>query len=219
MDKLKISLKKIVGKKYNRFWHFKGRYRVIKGSRASKKSKTTALWYITNMMKYPGANTLVVRKTFRTLKDSCFTELKWAITRLQVQDHWKITESPLQLTYIPTGQTIYFRGLDDPLKVTSITVDVGSLCWMWIEEAYEIMKEPDFDILDESIRGQVDEEIGFDRTQVVDQRDGGGEVAVKCAARCDLVRAASAVKFELVDVVFFQQAQRDIMEQFVILRA
>lgn len=157
MSKLKISLKKVVGKKYNRFWHFKGRYRVVKGSRASKKSKTTALWYITNMMKHPGANTLVVRKTFRTLKDSCFTELKWAINRLCVQDHWKITESPLQMEYIPTGQKIYFRGLDDPLKVTSITVDVGSLCWMWIEEAYEIMNEADFDILDESIRGQVDD--------------------------------------------------------------
>jgi phage terminase large subunit len=155
--KLKISLKKAVGQGYNRFWHFKGRYRVVKGSRASKKSKTTALWYITNMMKYPGANTLVVRKTFRTLKDSCFTELKWAINRLCVQDHWKITESPLQMEYLPTGQKIYFRGLDDPLKVTSITVDVGSLCWMWIEEAYEIMKEDDFNILDESIRGQVED--------------------------------------------------------------
>lgn len=153
---LKISLKKIVGKGYNRYWHFKGRYRVNKGSRASKKSKTTALWYITNMMKYPGANTLVIRKTFRTLKDSCFTELKWAINRLCVQDHWEIKESPLEMTYIPTGQKIYFRGLDDPLKVTSITVEVGSLCWMWIEEAYEIMNEDDFNVLDESIRGEVE---------------------------------------------------------------
>lgn len=157
MKPLKISLKKAVGKGYNRFWHFKGRYRVVKGSRASKKSKTTALWYINNMMKYPGANTLIVRKTFRTLKDSCFTELKWAINRLGVSAHWKITESPLQMEYIPTGQKIYFRGLDDPLKVTSITVDVGSLCWMWIEEAYEIMNEDDFNILDESIRGSVDD--------------------------------------------------------------
>lgn len=155
--KLNIKLPKVIGKGYKQFWHFKGRYRVVKGSRASKKSKTTALWYITNMMKHKGANTLVVRKTFRTLKDSCFTELKWAINRLCVQDHWKITESPLQMEYLPTGQKIYFRGLDDPLKVTSITVDVGSLCWMWIEEAYEIMKEDDFNILDESIRGSVDE--------------------------------------------------------------
>jgi len=153
--KKKISLKKTIGKHYNRFWHFKGRYRAIKGSRASKKSKTAALWYISNMMKYPGANTLVIRKTFRTLKDSCFTELKWAINRLEVSEHWKITESPLELTYIPTGQKIYFRGLDDPLKVTSITVEHGFLCWMWLEEAYEIMNEADFDMIDESIRGEV----------------------------------------------------------------
>jgi len=150
-----ISLRHTVGKHYNRFWRFRGRYRVCKGSRASKKSKTAALWYIVNMMDYPGANLLVVRKVFRTLKDSCFTELKWAINRLGVQAHWEVKESPLEMTYIPTGQKIYFRGLDDPMKVTSITVEVGALCWLWIEEAYEIMNEDNFDMLDESIRGEV----------------------------------------------------------------
>lgn len=148
-----IRLPEVVGRGYKQFWNFKGRYRVCKGSRASKKSKTTALNFITNMMKYKGANLLIVRKTYRTLKDSCFTELKWAIHRLGVDSWWSIKESPLEMTYIPTGQKIYFRGLDDPLKVTSITVDVGQLCWMWIEEAYEITKESDFDMLDESIRG------------------------------------------------------------------
>lgn len=151
----KVSLQKIVGRGYVDYWKFKGRYRVCKGSRASKKSKTTALWYIVNMMKYPGANLLVIRKVYRTLKDSCFTELKWAIHRLGVDDFWEMKESPLELTYTPTGQKIYFRGLDDPLKVTSITVSVGSLCWMWIEEAYEVTSESDFDMLDESIRGEV----------------------------------------------------------------
>lgn len=153
----KISLKKAVGGGYTEFWRYKGRYRVVKGSRASKKSKTAALWFISKMVEYPQANTLVVRKTFRTLKDSCFTELKWAITRLGVEDFWKVTESPLEMQYLPTGQKIYFRGMDDPLKVASITVETGHLCWMWIEEAYEIMKEPDFDLIDESIRGEVPE--------------------------------------------------------------
>lgn len=152
---MKVYLPAIVGRGYKQFWNFKGRYRVCKGSRASKKSKTTALWYIYNLMKYPEANLLVVRKTYRTLKDSCFTELKWAVKRLQVEHLWKFTESPLEAEYIPTGQKIYFRGLDDPLKVTSVTVDIGCLCWMWIEEAYEIMNEADFNTLDESIRGEV----------------------------------------------------------------
>ena len=152
-----IKLPEIVGRGYKAFWNFKGRYRVVKGSRASKKSKTTALWYIYNLMKYKDANLLVIRKTGRTLKDSCYTELKWAAKRLKVEHLWNFTLSPLEATYIPTGQKIYFRGLDDPLKVTSITVDVGCLCWMWIEEAYEVMKEDDFNVLDESIRGEVPE--------------------------------------------------------------
>lgn len=153
-QQLRINLPDVVGKGYGTFWRFKGRYRVVKGSRASKKSKTTALWYIVNMMAYPGANTLVIRKTFRTLKDSCFTELKWAVHRLKVDTWWEFKESPLEATYTPTGQKIYFRGLDDPLKVTSITVDVGCLCWAWLEEAYEVMDEDDFNVLDESIRGE-----------------------------------------------------------------
>lgn len=153
-----IHLPDYVGRGYGTYWRWKGRYRVCKGSRASKKSKTTALWYIVNMMKYPDANLLVVRKVFRTLKDSCFTELKWAINRLGVAEHWEIKESPLEMTYTNKQgkqQKIYFRGLDDPLKVTSITVENGFLCWMWIEEAYEISNENDFNMLDESIRGAV----------------------------------------------------------------
>ena len=154
-----VRLPEVVGKGYATFWNFKGRYRVCKGSRASKKSKTTALWYIVNMMKYHNANLLVVRKSYRTLKDSCFTELRWAIHRLGVDDYWDYRLNPLEIIYKPTGQKIYFRGLDDPLKVTSITVDVGSLCWLWVEEAYEISKESDFDMLDESIRGQVEGDL------------------------------------------------------------
>ena len=154
-NKDEIFLPAVVGKGYRDFWNFKGRYRVVKGSRGSKKSKTTALNLIYRLVKYPMSNLLVVRKTYRTLKDSCFTELKWAISRLRLDEFFKVIESPLEITYLPTGQKIYFRGLDDSMKVTSITVKTGVLCWMWIEEAYEISSEEDFNMLDESIRGQV----------------------------------------------------------------
>lgn len=154
-DHVSVYLPDVIGKGYKDFWNFKGRYRVCKGSRASKKSKTTALWFIYNIMAHPEANALVVRKVFRTLKDSCFSELKWAANRLKVEHLWSFNISPLEATYTPTGQKIFFRGLDDPLKLASITVEKGALCWAWIEECYEISNESDFDLLDESIRGQV----------------------------------------------------------------
>jgi phage terminase, large subunit, PBSX family len=150
-----VYLPEIIGKGYGTYWNYKGRYRIVKGSRASKKSTTTALNMIYRIMTYPNSNGLVIRKVFRTIKDSCFSQLKWAIHRLKVDKYWKATNSPLELTYLPTGQKILFRGLDDPLKVTSVAVDKGSLCFLWIEEAYEIMSEDDFNMLDESIRGQV----------------------------------------------------------------
>lgn len=39
-----ISLQSIIGKGYYDFWNSRATYVVVKGSRASKKSKTTALW-------------------------------------------------------------------------------------------------------------------------------------------------------------------------------
>lgn len=153
MSVIKVNVADIVGGGYGKFWRWQGRYRVVKGSRASKKSKTTALWYIYHMMKYPAANLLVVRKVARTLQNSCFSDLCWAIERLHVGRYWRATRNPMEIIYIPTGQRILFVGLDDPLKITSISVPKGVLCWMWIEESYEITREDDFDRLDESIRG------------------------------------------------------------------
>ena len=150
-----VSLKDIVGKGYKEFWNTKKRYVVCKGSRASKKSKTAALWHIVHIMQHPGANALVIRKTERTLRDSCYSDLKWAINRLGVSAYWKATLSPLELVYLPTKQRIIFRGLDDPLKLTSISTECGSICFVLIEEAYEITKEEDFDFIDESIRGEL----------------------------------------------------------------
>ena len=60
--------------------------------------------------------------------------------RLGVGAYWKCTVNPLQMTYLPTGQKILFKGLDDSLKITSITVEKGHLCWCWGEEFYEVRR-------------------------------------------------------------------------------
>ncbi|WP_347090857.1 PBSX family phage terminase large subunit [Staphylococcus ureilyticus] len=150
---MEIQLDKIVGRGYNQFFNNKNFYRVVKGSRGSKKSKTTALNFIYRLMEHEWANILVVRRFSNTNKQSTYTDLKWATNQLGVAHLFKFNESLPEITYKPTGQKILFRGLDDPLKITSITVDTGILCWAWFEEAYQIETFDKFSTVVESIRG------------------------------------------------------------------
>lgn len=159
-----VNLKAIVGGGYEDFWKFKGRYRVVKGGRGSKKSCTTSLWFISSMMRYYHKfglkpNLLVIRRYFNTHLNSTFSQLKWAIKKLGVEHLWKVSKSPLQLTYTESGQVILFRGLDEPDSITSITVEEGHLCWVWIEEAFQCANEEAFNKLDMSIRGQLPEPL------------------------------------------------------------
>lgn len=151
-----VNLPKMVGGGYGKFWRSKNFYRVVKGSRGSKKSKTTALNFITRLLKYPWANLLVVRRYSNTNKQSTYTDFKWACNQLKVTHLFKFNESLPEITLKKTGQKILFRGLDDELKITSITVDVGILCWAWFEEAYQVETEDKFSTVVESIRGSLD---------------------------------------------------------------
>lgn len=151
-----VSLRQFLGKGYNRFHHSKNFYRVVKGGRGSKKSKSTALDFIYKLLKYPWANLLVVRRFSNTNKQSTYTDLKWAANRLGVAHHFRFNESLPEITVKATGQKILFRGLDDPLKITSITVDTGLLSWLWLEEAYQVENQDKFETLVESIRGSLD---------------------------------------------------------------
>ncbi|MCG2223163.1 PBSX family phage terminase large subunit [Staphylococcus epidermidis] len=152
-----IKLDEIVGGGYNKFFNNKNFYRVVKGSRGSKKSKTTALNFIFRIMQYSWSNLLVVRRFSNTNKQSTYTDLRWATNRLGVKHLFKFNDSLPEITYKPTGQKILFRGLDDPLKITSITVENGILCWAWFEEAYQIETFDKFSTVVESIRGSVDD--------------------------------------------------------------
>ena len=148
-----IKIKDVIGKNYDLFWNDKHFYRVVKGSRGSKKSKTIAINMIYRIMKYPESNLLVIRRVFNTLRNSCRADLIWAINRLKVNHLWRVPRGEHTLTYLPTGQQILFAGLDDPLKLTSITVAQGYLNFVWIEEAFQIEKQEMFETLEESIRG------------------------------------------------------------------
>lgn len=112
------------------------------------------LWLI---MKQPLTNVLVIRRVFNSHKDSTFAQLKWAAENLGVRHLFKFSLSPLEVTYLPTGQKILFRGMDNVMSITSITVEKGYLNIVWVEEAYQLEDESEFNKLDMSVRGSLPE--------------------------------------------------------------
>ena len=137
------------------------RYLVYKGSRGSGKSYATAEKVIIDTITRPYVNWLVIRQYFTTHKDSTFATLKKVAASLGVYELFKWTTSPLEVTYKPTGQKIFFRGMDSPLKITSITPTVGQLCRAWYEECFELKSLDGFNTVEESLRGELDDPRGF----------------------------------------------------------
>lgn len=157
MQSIRLNQLELLGREYKRILQCRKRYLVVKGSRASKKSKNTALRFIELLYEFELANLLVVRKYASLLKQSCRADLIWAIKRLGVEQDWTIPKGEMTLTRKSTGQVILFRGASEPDSIASITVEEGVLNFCWIEEAYQIDSEADFDMIDESIRGQLPE--------------------------------------------------------------
>lgn len=87
------------------------------------------------IVKYPQANAVCFRKIANTIKTSIFPQVIWGIYKLGLEDYFKIPKNySTPIEYIPTGQKIYFMGLDDPNKVKSIKDALGYIAITWFEE-------------------------------------------------------------------------------------
>jgi phage terminase large subunit len=80
----------------------------------------------------------VTRQVADTMRDSVYAQILWAIDKLGLGEKFRCTQSPLQCVYLPTGQRILFRGLDDPQKIKSIKLPFGYIGIVWFEEADQI---------------------------------------------------------------------------------
>ena len=107
------------------------------GGRGSAKSSFCALEVVQGIMEDPEANGIVFRRYSVTMRESTFSQIAWAIETLGAGDLWKGNVSPMQFTYIPTGQQIQFRGVDDSAKIKSIKPRHGYFKYCWFEEFSE----------------------------------------------------------------------------------
>lgn len=111
---------------------------VESGGRASLKSSYVGTELVLQLLKHPDCHALVTRQVGDTMRDSVYAQILWAIDKLGLTTKFKCTQSPLQCTYLPTGQRILFRGLDDPQKIKSIKLPFGYIGIVWFEEADQI---------------------------------------------------------------------------------
>lgn len=107
---------------------------VLSGGRGSTKSSFVSLVLIELLKGNPQMHALCVRQVSNTLKDSVYNQLKWAIDVLGLTDDFDCKLSPLEIIHKATGQRIFFRGADDPLKIKSIKPTFGHIGILWFEE-------------------------------------------------------------------------------------
>lgn len=120
------------------------------GGRASCKSSFISLVIVLLVVIFPSLNALVIRRYSKTLRQSVFEQIVWAIEKLHLPRSngktagFKIPKSrtaALPIVYIRKNghqQLIIFAGLDDPEKLKSIKVAYGYIGILWVEEKTEL---------------------------------------------------------------------------------
>ena len=107
---------------------------VAKGGRGSGKSSYLSIELVWQLLRRPDCHAVVLRKVGGTLRNSVYNQIVWAIGELGCAGYFRCTVSPMECTYLPTGQKILFFGLDDPGKLKSLKLPFGSVGICWFEE-------------------------------------------------------------------------------------
>lgn len=154
-NKFVLDPAKRYGRGYSRILNCKKRYLIIKGGIASKKSWNIAERWIELLTQFKESNLLVVRRWAVLNRNSTYSEIKKAIRRMHLDGLWQAVDSLVEIKNKQTGQKIIFRGCDDPDSLASITVDVGFLNFVWIEEAFQLERQEMFERIDDRVRGRL----------------------------------------------------------------
>lgn len=131
------------------------------GGRGSTKSSFIALEIVDLIMTHADMHACAIRKVGNTLRDSVYAKICWAISQLGLDSEFECTVSPMEITRKATGQKIYFRGLDDPGKLKSITPKTGYIGILWFEEMDQFAGDSELRTTKQSVIRGGDEAIIF----------------------------------------------------------
>ncbi len=170
-----ISMRKLLGGGYTKAWFANNRcrYRLFCGARSTKKSKDIMGYEpIFKILSDPRRNVLIARQNDSDNRQSTFECICGCIVDLGLEKAFKISKNPLVIEYLPTGQQIIFRGLNNPTSLNGITFSKGYFTDAYIDEAFEVPSYDDFRKIDGSIRGKLPDDLFFQITLCFNAWDG-----------------------------------------------
>lgn len=154
----------ITPKFYEPYSHIKNKrytHYVFRGGRGSSKSSNLSILLILRMIQQP-ANGVVIRKVARTLENTVYAQLEWAINYMGISEYFNLKKSPMEMTYLPTGNKIVFLGADDTDKVKGLVGAKFPFAWAWFEEVAEFKSQKEVQsIINSVLRGTLDESIRY----------------------------------------------------------
>lgn len=108
---------------------------VFAGGRGSTKSTFVGEVIPLLIMNNPKIHAVCFRKIGNTIQTSIYSQIVWGIYQMGLEALFHIPKTySTPIVYLPTGQCIYFMGLDDANKVKSIKPKFGYIGVTWFEE-------------------------------------------------------------------------------------
>ena len=136
---------------YNDMKHHRHTYYTLAGGRGSTKSSFAAIMVVLLLMTHHDCHALVMRKVDKTIGRSVFPQIQWAVHALGQDAYFHMSVSPHQMTYLPTGQRIYFSGVDDPQKIKSIKPPFGYIGIVFLEELDQFAGQEEIRSINQSL--------------------------------------------------------------------
>lgn len=117
-------------------------HKILTSGRAGTKSSEAAIETVFKIVQDVDGSAVVIRKRHDKLRKTVYKEIKRAIKRLGLDERlFKITVSPMEITFLENGNTIYFTGSDNIDDTKGIIDESKTIKLVLIDEVNEFFEQ------------------------------------------------------------------------------
>lgn len=117
-------------------------HKILTSGRAGTKSSEAAIETVFKIVQDIDGCAVVIRKRHNKLRKTVYKEIKRAIKRLGLDERlFKITVSPMEITFLENGNTIYFTGSDNIDDTKGIIDESKPIKLVLIDEVNEFFEQ------------------------------------------------------------------------------